>query len=247
MTVSDWTRMGIPSIHEDDLPRITSRVDQKLFADTIHTLKNGLGGIAGFAALLDRDLDTDDPKKRLVQRIQDGVIRINDLVIGLMMLVRDHRPSREKILLRSLIRDVWENYWHIRQKDPPDILSQSEFKRSHVELFADLRLVEQMVFHAIRFVDLVGKRFRSILIMYHPEDRVNLQFGFTNGRLPSEFPGGVATLIDSCEPVEARLSLAIVARVAGMYDGTVTVTSFSEQQKVLTLELLKGMQTDDSG
>ena len=239
--------MGIPSIHEGDRPRISSYVDQKLFADTIHTLKNGLGGIAGFAALLDRDLDTDDPKKRLVQRIQDGVIRINDLVIGLMMLVREYRPSCDKILLRSLIKDVWEHYWHIKQKDAPDILSQSEFSRSHVELYADLRLVEQMVFHAIRFVDLVGKRFRSILIMTHSEDRVNLEIGFTNGRLQSESTEGISSLITSCEPVEARLSLAIVERVAGMYDGTVSITSFSEQQKVLTLELTKGLQSDESG
>ena len=99
-----------------------------------------------------------------------------------------------------------------------------------MELYADLRLVEQAIFHALRFIDLIGEQFRSILIMYHPEDRVNLQFGFTNGELPIDSTEHVSSLISSCEPVEARLSLAIIERVARMYDGSVSIISFSEHQ-----------------
>ena len=232
--------MGASALYGDDCPQNSSFVYQKLFADTVHTLKNGLGGIAGFAALLERDLDSDDPRIRLVHRIQDGVFRINDLVIGLMMLVRDYQLSKDKILLRSLIKEVWENYWYITKRTPPNILSQSDFSRSNVELYADLRLVEQAIFHVLRFIDLVGKQFRSILIMYHPEDRVNLQFGFQNGERPIESMDNVNSLISSYESVEARLSLAIIERVARIYNGSVSITSFSENHKVLTLELMKG-------
>ena len=60
----------------------------KFLSDVVHKIKNNLGGIGGFASLLERDFERSDPRKRLLQRIIDGVHRLNDFVIHLMTLVQ---------------------------------------------------------------------------------------------------------------------------------------------------------------
>ena len=232
--------MGKPALRVMEESTLQPSVNQKLFADAVHSIKNSLGGIAGFAALLDRDLDSEDPKKRLTQRIQDGVMRVNDMVVSLMLLARELELTHEKIPLRSLVGDVWRNYWSSRDEEEPDTLSHSDFSANPVEIVADIRLIQQMVHHAIRFVDLVGKGFRSILIMPHPEERVDLEFAFTNRTLSVGSTEEMQELIQRCEPVEARLSLAIVHKITKIHGGQVTLTSFSKQHKVLTLEFMKG-------
>jgi nitrogen-specific signal transduction histidine kinase len=57
----------------------------RLLTEVIHKIKNSLGGIGGFAALLERDLGPDDPRTNLAQRIQNGVVRMNDFVVDLML------------------------------------------------------------------------------------------------------------------------------------------------------------------
>ena len=85
--------MGKPALRVMEESTLQPSVNQKLFADAVHSIKNSLGGIAGFAALLDRDLDSEDPKKRLTQRIQDGVMRVNDMVVSLMLLAAQPHSS----------------------------------------------------------------------------------------------------------------------------------------------------------
>ena len=44
----------------------------EMAATVAHEVRNPLGGIAGFAALLERDLEPEDPRKRLVNKIIEG-------------------------------------------------------------------------------------------------------------------------------------------------------------------------------
>jgi signal transduction histidine kinase len=51
-------------------------------------IRNPLGGIAAYAALLERDLEVEDPRRRLVQEITAGVGRLNRIVSSLLSYTR---------------------------------------------------------------------------------------------------------------------------------------------------------------
>lgn len=61
-----------------------------------HELRNPLGGIAGFAAILDHDLPENDPRKPLIGKILAGIEQLNRMAEGLLHRARgpEIRPSR---------------------------------------------------------------------------------------------------------------------------------------------------------
>ncbi|MFH1567166.1 MAG: PAS domain S-box protein, partial [Gemmatimonadota bacterium] len=60
----------------------------EMAATVAHEIRNPLGGIASFANLLERDLDVNDPSRKLVQKITEGVARLNRIVTSLLSYTR---------------------------------------------------------------------------------------------------------------------------------------------------------------
>ena len=60
----------------------------QMAATVAHEIRNPLGGIGGFARLLQRDLSEDDPRRRLADRIIEGVGSLNKIVTNLLAYTR---------------------------------------------------------------------------------------------------------------------------------------------------------------
>jgi len=60
----------------------------EMAATVAHEIRNPLGGIGGFAGLLERDLEVEDPRRRLVKKIIDGVAGLNRIVSDLLTYTR---------------------------------------------------------------------------------------------------------------------------------------------------------------
>ncbi len=60
----------------------------QMAATVAHEIRNPLGGIRGFAALLERDIDEDDPRQRLVQKIISGTKSLDAVVSELLEYTR---------------------------------------------------------------------------------------------------------------------------------------------------------------
>ena len=60
----------------------------EMAATVAHEIRNPLGGIAGYAGMLERDLAADDPNRRLVYKITEGVGRLNRIVVSLLNYTR---------------------------------------------------------------------------------------------------------------------------------------------------------------
>ena len=76
-----------------ELSRQASRVGTltalgEMAATVAHEIRNPLGGIGGFAGLLERDLDVEDPRRRLVKKIIGGVSGLNRIVSDLLNYTR---------------------------------------------------------------------------------------------------------------------------------------------------------------
>jgi len=215
-------------------------IDEKLLSDVVHKVKNGLGGIGGFAALLERDLESNDPRRRLVQRIQDGVKKINEFIVSLMTLVHVPETGLEKVKLHSLLKEVCKEtrvdkeQWFDQDRLPPD------FSDGNVELLADPHMIRNLFYHAVQFTNLIGGRIEEIKINPQSGGKVNVEFYFRREASSESLPENIFKLIEACEPIEARLSLAIVSKLVKLQNGKVSIISLSDNLKLMTVQVMKG-------
>jgi signal transduction histidine kinase len=78
----------------------------EMAATVAHEIRNPLGGIAGFAALLERDLEKEDPRRRLVQKITEGVSRLNRIVTSLLSYTRPLNLRTHPVDLATMVEEV---------------------------------------------------------------------------------------------------------------------------------------------
>lgn len=78
----------------------------EMAATVAHEIRNPLGGIATFASLLARDLDTEDPRRRLVTKITEGVGRLNRIVTSLLTYTRPLRLNAHEVNVIELVEET---------------------------------------------------------------------------------------------------------------------------------------------
>lgn len=78
----------------------------EMAATVAHEIRNPLGGIAGYATLLLKDMGADDPRRRQVMSIVDGAERLEGLVTGLLLLARQEPQAAESGNLNELLEDL---------------------------------------------------------------------------------------------------------------------------------------------
>ena len=214
-------------------------ISEQLLAEVVHKIKNSLGGIGGFATLLERDFEPEDPRLRLVQRIEDGVLRLNDFVVYLMTLVRIDDPVCEEVRLSGMTREVWENY----MVEENSLFGEESIKAvspdKTVYFMGDSQLLRHMIYHAIRFTNAMGNELKSIDF-----DEVNpaclvIRFQFRTSQFLDNYED-IEKVLQQCEPVENKLSLAIVLKMATHYAGQVTIVESGNDMRTLQIHLEKG-------
>jgi signal transduction histidine kinase len=78
----------------------------EMAAVVVHELKNPLGGIRGFAELLDRDLEEGDPRKRSVRKIMQGVDTMDRIVKSLLDYSKPVKLSPRKVEMAGIIDET---------------------------------------------------------------------------------------------------------------------------------------------
>ena len=78
----------------------------QMAATVAHEIRNPLGGIEGFAALLARDIPKNDPKSVLVEKILTGTSSLNRVVGELLAFTRPMELKFEQIDCEKLLRSV---------------------------------------------------------------------------------------------------------------------------------------------
>ena len=78
----------------------------EMAATVAHEIRNPLGGIVSFANLLERDLDSGDPNRRLVSKITEGVARLNRIVSSLLSYTRPLNLNTRKADIREVVEEA---------------------------------------------------------------------------------------------------------------------------------------------
>ncbi|MCD6169380.1 MAG: PAS domain S-box protein [Candidatus Latescibacteria bacterium] len=75
----------------------------QMAATVAHEVRNPLGGIAGFAALLKRDLKDNPQQRKLVEKIIEGVSSLNNIVTALLNYAKPVNRKSERINFLELM------------------------------------------------------------------------------------------------------------------------------------------------
>jgi PAS domain S-box-containing protein len=78
----------------------------QMSATVAHEIRSPLGGIEGFASLLARDFEADDPRLELVAKIQEGAHSLNRVVAEMLAFVRPVKLCQQCIDVRELVNDA---------------------------------------------------------------------------------------------------------------------------------------------
>jgi hypothetical protein len=182
----------------------------RLLTDVIHKIKNSLGGIGGFAALLERDLGADDPRAELARRVQGGVMRMNDFVVDLMLFLQNPELEFKTVNPASIIKQAWSEFWD--EEEPPagalEISGPSGPCRLDEETFL------YMAGHAFRFAKRAGGAVEHVRFFPALDKVHRLEVTFPATPNVQVEKGSPPQRLKTCEPVEAKLSLYLVVKLA---------------------------------
>ena len=190
--------------------------DDLFLVDVIHKIKNGLGGIEGFAALLERDLEPEDPRRRLAQRVQDGVRKINDVSVAVMLLARPLELNRESVRIGAFIRQVLENLIPLSAESQIDIVIDDAVARREID--ADPRNVQRLIQYLLQLIGRMDGRLVSIHLVVDDQGKVVMDYRFTSDKLLAQWPASLDRWAAELHPVEARLALAVALKIVQSHD-----------------------------
>ncbi len=82
----------------------------EMAASIAHEIRNPLGGVSGFAALLVRDLRQDTSKKEMAEKIVSGVESINQTIETLLDFARNEEARRQPISIKKYLDGVLDGF-----------------------------------------------------------------------------------------------------------------------------------------
>jgi PAS domain S-box-containing protein len=134
---------------EDNLKQVSTLAALGEMAATVaHEIRNPLSGIAGFTALLLRDLDKDDPSRRLVEKINQGVSSLNGIVASLLDYTRSISPIREDIDALSVLSEAVTDLQAAQEARAHTIKIESGARQLRANL--DPQLFRMVVFNLVK-------------------------------------------------------------------------------------------------
>ena len=211
-------------------PDVERTITERLLPDVIHKIKNSLGGIGGFAALLERDLEPESGSRRLVVRIEEGVEKINTLAVDLMILVRDLDFNPEVVRLSDFI--------HMLQDTTEPGESMYALRRAtsipeSAMINIDSNLFGKLIHYVMRYLSFIGKieeiRFHEI------GGTVNMTFICDNGCVDDAVES-TRDFLHNSDPIEARLCLANALKLSDLHRGKCEI-SVNKGRRNLTIGL----------
>lgn len=136
---------------EQEITRVKTLAALGEMAATVaHEVRNPLGGIAGFAALLERDLEPDDPRRRLVNKITEGVEILNRLVINLLNYTRAVKLNPQKLDFIKFLNDTLNFFQMDLSSTAQNVSIRKHFPEEEIKCCIDPEQFRQVILNILR-------------------------------------------------------------------------------------------------
>ena len=112
-------------------------------------IPNPLGGIGGFAGLLERDLAVDDPRRRLVKKIVEGVESLNRMVTNLLNYTRPLQLNLRPVDFVEVVEDCMGFFEIDAGTRLENIELQRDYPREGLHCRTDPEQIQQIVLNLL--------------------------------------------------------------------------------------------------
>jgi PAS domain S-box-containing protein len=199
----------------------------EMSATVAHEIRNPLAGIGGFAGLLERDLDNDDPRRALVKKIVQGVSSLNKIVSNLLVYTRHMELKVMRVDFIAWMEDIL-NYAEVEiAKENKDIAIARDYGIARIEARIDPEKLQQvflnLIFNAIQAIEGRG----TITIKADLDERDFLRVAvIDDGKgIPADLVGKIFNPFFTTKEQGTGLGLAIVQRIVTLHGGEIAVAS----------------------
>ena len=121
----------------------------EMAATVAHEIRNPLGGIASFANLLERDLDVDDPSRRLVRKITEGVARLNRIVTSLLSYTRPLKLNTHTVSMSDVVEEAAAFFEIDLERNPKDISIKRSYPQTPIHCPVDTEQFQQVILNLL--------------------------------------------------------------------------------------------------
>jgi len=122
----------------------------EMAATVAHEVRNPLGGIGGFAALLRREVEGDEAKTKLVDKIITGVNNLNETVVALLDYTRHDQLNLRDVSLRRLVSESAEYEKAELENCDIDIEFKADLPSDDLKVACDPHLMRQVLLNLVR-------------------------------------------------------------------------------------------------
>lgn len=217
-------------------------IRNRMLSDGTHRMKNMLGGIGGFAALLRKDIPDDDPRSDLVDRIRESVIRLDEFLVDFMTLLRKQHPETEEVDLPTAFREACNQHFESDEETLAESPIAAEFHSKRIRIAADPILLRRCFYHAVRFLALVSTEYGLVRTEENETD-IHIRFPFKSREKLQFLTEDPLARIETLESIDARISLLICMKMCRIHHGRAWLERPSGNSWILHLRLRKDCKT----
>jgi PAS domain S-box-containing protein len=155
---------------EEEITRVRTLAALGEMAATVaHEVKNPLGGIRGFADLLDRDLEKDDPRRKSVEKIVEGVETLDKIVLSLLNYTKAIRLNLHQVEFVSFVDDVIKFFETDLAREKKRLSIVREYPEGKLLCRMDPEQFRQVILNLLHNAAQAMPRGGKILIKVHEE------------------------------------------------------------------------------
>ncbi|MFO7890156.1 MAG: hypothetical protein R6V04_07430 [bacterium] len=215
-----------------------NEIMSRLIADVVHKIKNGLGGIGGYATLLEKEFTCNDPKIRFVKKINDGVVSVNEISVKLMSLVRIRELQKEKIRIEYLFREILKNISRNNYELIDKLYFDNTFHEKYIEIISDQDVLGELFKNSIQFLQEITEEIYKIQITSSKDKNLLIHIHFKKKfENQKNFSDYIKHLMQDSRHLYERLCFAIIQKMIVLLSGTYSTESKNNEINILKLEI----------
>ena len=198
----------------------------EMAANIAHEIRNPLGGIGGFATLLERDLADDPQKQKLVRRIIEGINGLNKITSDVLLYTRKMEPDRKPVNVKNILSEAISLVSLEAEKTGVKI--EYRYPKENIEASLDPDLLKRMTLNLLKnslrampgggllAIDLSWKLLHNLLTIKIADSGVGI---------PPDDLNKIFNPFYTTDSKGTGLGLAIVRRIVEVHHGNIKVDS----------------------
>ena len=251
ITTPEGKVLGAVEIFEDvsELKLLEERVARnrtlsalgEMAANVAHELRNPLGGIGGFAALLDEMLEDNEEARRFVRKIIEGVDSLNKIATNLLAYTRPVEIKFYRGDLRLILKEVISYVTIELMQSGTQITLRERLPKKPVELEYDPELLRQsflnLLKNAAQAVDPEKGVITISMTRKKSQKSVVVKIRDNGGGIPEHLHRKLFNPFFTTKTRGTGLGLPIARKNVELHNGTITFQSSPETGTTFIVEI----------